>query len=304
MLGRGAGLPRASPVVVVHSTVAPGTPAELEALRPSRRASSTRRSAAVRWARPTARWRSWSAATEAAYAVARAGPGADGLEGRARRPARRRHADEAGPQPDALRRVHRGHRGAAAGRGGRARPGRARARWSGTPTRSPAGRARSCTATPRRRWPRTTSGAASSTTSGRWGRRTSSFAIELADDTGRRRTARAARAREPREGPGPPTEDDTERQVRRPPRAAPARPGEDGGGLRLRHDRRRGRLLPLHRRPPVRRHLEPARPLRPRPPAAADRPAGRHGAARRARDPGPGGATPPASSTTRRCARS
>ncbi len=37
-----------------------------------------------------------------------------------------------------------------------------------------------------------------------------------------------------------------------------------------------GRLLPLHRRPPVRRHLEPARPLRPRPPAAADRPAGRH----------------------------
>ncbi len=29
-----------------------------------------------------------------------------------------------------------------------------------------------------------------------------SFAIELADDTGRRRTARAARAREPREGPG------------------------------------------------------------------------------------------------------
>ena len=63
---------------------------------------------------------------EAAYAAARAGAGADGLAGRARRPARRRHPDEAGPQPDPLRRVHRGDRGAAARRGGRARPGRAR----------------------------------------------------------------------------------------------------------------------------------------------------------------------------------
>ena len=65
-----------------------------------------------------------------------------------------------------------------------------------------------------------------------------------------------------------------------------------------------GRLLPLHRRPPLRRHLEPARPLRPRPPAAADRAAGRHRRPRRAHDPGARRATRPATSTRPRCARS
>ena len=41
-------------------------------------------------------------------------------------------------------------------------------------------------------------------------------------------------------------------QVRRTAGGAATRAGEDGGGIRLRHVRRRGRLLPLHRRPPLR----------------------------------------------------
>ena len=48
-----------------------------------------------------------------------------------------------------------------------------------------------------------------------------------------------------------------------------------------------GDFFALHRRPPLRRHLEPPRPLRPRPAAAADRPARRHRRARRAHHPGP-----------------
>ena len=243
--------------------------------------SSTRRSAAARWARPTARWRSWSAATEAAYAAARPVLERMGSQGRARRPDRRRHADEAGPQPDALRRVHRGHRGAAAGRGGRARPGRAR---RGRPAHRRDHRRTRRDHAPRHHGAagrRTTSGSASSTTSGRWGRRTSAFAIELADTLGVDvPLAQLARESGSAKGLGLPDRGmRTDRQVRRPPRAAPPRPGEDGAGLRLRDDRRRGRLLPLHRRPPLRRHLEPARPHRPRPPAAADRDAGRAPAA-------------------------
>ena len=133
---------------------------------------STRRSAAARWAPPTARWRSWSAATAADVRRRRAGAAADGLHGRARRPARRRDQDEAGPQPDPLRRVHRGHRGAAAGRGVRPRPGRAgrggpaHRRDHRRPGRDHVPRHHGASSTP------TTSGGASSTTSGRWGRRT------------------------------------------------------------------------------------------------------------------------------------
>ena len=196
--------------------------------------SSTRRSAGARWGPPTARWRSWSAARETAFAAARAGARADGLEGRACRADRGRHADQAGPQPAPLRRVHRRHRGAAAGRGGRARPGRAGRGGPAHRRDHRRARARSCTATPRRRWRRTTSGTASSTTCARSGRRTcrsrSSWPPTLGVDVPLAQLSRENLAK----GLGA-----ADGQVRRPPRGAAPRPGEDGAGLRLRDVRRR-----------------------------------------------------------------
>ena len=237
VLGRGARRrARRRSAVVVHSTVAPATPAEL-AVSAAGTASgcSTRRSAAARWAPPTARWRSWSAAPTAAFAAAEPVLARDGLAGRARRPDRRRHADEAGPQPDALRRVHRRHRGAAAGRGGRA------STWStlgevvrhtdaitGGPgaimhrdTTAPLGAGRLLA---RRLRPRR----------GRWARRTwrsrSSWPTTLGVDVPLAQLALRATSRR---------DWDCDGQVRRPPGGAPPRPGEDGGGLRLRDVRRR-----------------------------------------------------------------
>ena len=64
--------------------------------------------------------------SDEAFAAARPALDAMGVAGHPRRADRRRHEVQAGPQPDALRRVHRRDRGAAARRGGRARPGRAR----------------------------------------------------------------------------------------------------------------------------------------------------------------------------------
>ena len=151
------------------------------------------------------------------------------------------HEVQAGPQPDALRRVHRRHRGPAARRGGRPRPGRAR---QGGPTHRRdhrRTRARSCTATRRRRSTRTTSGTASSSTC---------VALGEKDLTLRHRPGRRARRRRtpgqlawPTGHGSAPRLDlrrgtDDHGQVRRPSGEASPRAGEDGAGLRLRHDRR------------------------------------------------------------------
>ena len=83
-----------------------------------------------------------------------------------------RHEVQAGPQPDALRGLHRRDRGAAPGRGRRSRPGRAR---QGRPPHRRDHRRTGRDHAPRHDRadrPRTTSGTASSPTSARWGRRT------------------------------------------------------------------------------------------------------------------------------------
>ena len=61
-----------------------------------------------------------------------------------------------------------------------------------------------------------------------------SFAIELADTLGVDVPLAQLAREQPRKGLGL-----VDGQVRRPPRGAPPRPGEDGGGLRLRDVRRR-----------------------------------------------------------------
>ena len=65
----------------IHSTVAPTTPGELADVAGAARrdASSTRRSAAGRWAPPTAPWRSWSAAPTRRSPPAEPRARADGL---------------------------------------------------------------------------------------------------------------------------------------------------------------------------------------------------------------------------------
>ena len=207
--------------------------------------------------------------------------------------------------------VHRRHRGAAAGRGGRARPRRRWAGWSGTPTRSPAGRARSCTGDDHGAGSRrTTSGSGCSSHVRALGEKDLGFA----DRAGRRASGSTYPSRgwrSTRLGPGlglPRRRDGArmteveDRHDRRDGASAGWRRWSEVYGWDV--PGRAGRLLPLHRRPPLRRHLEPAGPRHPRPAAAADRHARGPGRRRRARDPARRRRTATASSTPRRCARS
>ena len=183
--------------------------------------------------------------SDEAFAAARPALDAMGVAGRPRRADRCRHEVQAGPQHDALRRVHGGDRGAAARRGRRPRPGRAR---QGGPAHRRDHRRTRRDHAPRHdradrpgrllvrrlRARRRAGGEGPDASRSRWPTSSASTYPWPA------RPGRLATASDSRDW-----RTDDHGQVRRPAREAPHRAGEDGGGLRLRHDRRRRRLLRL-----------------------------------------------------------
>ena len=112
VLGQAVGAMKPGSVFVVHSTIAPLTPRQLEGPRPARRARPGRRG--QRWPDGRHRGDAGDHVRRVRGGVRRgaAGARADGHQGPARRPDRRRDPDEAGAEHDALHCLHGRDRGA------------------------------------------------------------------------------------------------------------------------------------------------------------------------------------------------
>ena len=232
-------------------------------------------------------------------------------------PGRRRHPGQARPQPAPLRGVHRRRRGAAPGRGRRrqtcARLGRGH---PATPTSITGGPSIVFLRPTPRRWPPTTRSYGALSHAVVLGEKDLALALELGRELGVD-LPMAALARDHLAAAlgVPPTDDRTTITTIR--RSRPGgRPVTDekrqlgletmAQGLRLgRGGRRARRLLRLHRRPPLRRDLDPRGAVVPRPAPAAARPGRRVRASTTCIGaPGAGGARQRRARRPTSCARS